>query len=819
MYENRVHSIGRILTLALLCLGGSAMAADEWGTFRGPRGNGQAIDPLPPGDGVVGLDLAWKRPLGSGYSGISVSGEVLVTAFAAEDAEYVVALGVETGEEIWRHELGPRYEGQDGSYDGPIGTPAIAGGRVFALDPSGRMVALDLADGTELWTVHLVDDLGSERPYYGFAGSPLVVGDTVVLQIGGEAGAVAGFAVDSGELRWRSLADGVAAQSPILAEIGGRRQVLVMGQEKLAGLDPTDGSVLWQLDHGGEGLGTATQSPVPLGGRRFLAKYDTPSTGVFELEEVDGTWKANRLATSPGLTRSYSPATVSGDYVFGFTGRILSAIDPTSGDLLWRTRDVGDGFAIAIGDHLAILEKTGTLHLGRASAEGWTGRAERHLFDDLAWTPPSYAGGSIYVRSLGEIARVDVVREAPEPIAVTAGLTPPQPLAGLAAAVASSSQPETLVDRFLEDRSLPLIDGERVVFLWRGEADDVAVAGDMIGMRREEPMHRLEGTNLWWWETEIDRRARVNYLFFVDLEPRVDPTHERVFTTTILGPDMNWQREEPVEMSWFAMPEWPGRGIEAVARQAAGRLEDVEITVERTAPEGEEELEPAQVPVRLWLPPGYDDGRDRYPVVYVFYLDALDRGGWAETLDRVVGRSVEPLIVAFVELPGGPGLRGSLAGQVVPEIDRRYRTRADRSSRALVGMGFAGYSAAIVAFRHADVFGALGLQSIFLTEGYMERGLRETIGEQTVETTPLRIYMEWGRWDLFSPHEQMDFRYASRWTWNLFRELGYAPLGGEVWDSTDFASWRNRTDVLLRTLFPLDEGADPRSSGWFTGSP
>lgn len=821
MARSQLLRHGPLLTLAFLVLGAVATEAEEWRSFRGPRGTGEALDSLPPGDGALSLGLAWKRPLGSGYSGISVAGEVLVTGFADPEADFVVALDAASGEEIWRFELGPRYQGQDGSYDGPIATPAIEAGRVFALDPSGRLVALDLATGGELWTVHLVDDLGSERPFYGFASSPVVAGDVVVLQVGGEGGSVAGFDVTSGDLRWRALSDEVSAQSPILADLGGRRQILVMGSEKLAGLDPADGTVLWELAHEGEGgMTVATQSPVPLGEDRILAKNDNPSTGVFEVTELDGSLAARRLVTSPGLTRSYSPATVTGDYVYGFTGRILSAIDPVSGELLWRTREVGDGFVISVGDHLVILEKTGTLQVGEASPRGWTGVAELHLFDDLAWTPPSYVDGAIYVRSLGEIARVDLVRTAPELVAVVEAPSPPAVLADLAAEVAAASDPEALVDRFLEGRSSPLVEDESVVFWWRGEADDVAVAGDMIGMRREEPMHRLEGTDLWWWETEIDRRARLSYLYYVDLEPRIDPSHDRVVTSTILGPDMNWQREEAVEMSWFAMPEWPGLEIERAAEAVSGgRVEQIEISVQPTAEEGEEPPEPIQVPTAVWLPPGYDEADESYPVLYVLHPGALEQGGWAATLDRVVGRTVEPLVVVFPDFPRAPGLRGSLAGQVVPAIDARYRTRTDRESRAVAGMGFPGFTAAVLAFRHSEIFGRLGLQSIFLTEGAMEDGLRGVIGEQTAETSPLRIYMEWGRWDLVSPHEHMDFRYASRWTWDLFHDKGYAPIGGEVWDSTDFASWSSRTDLLLEALFPVGEEVGIAESAWFTGSP
>ena len=97
--------------------------------------------------------------------------------------------------------------------------------------------------------------------------------------------------------------------------------------------------------------------------------------------------------------------------------------------------------------------------------------------------------------------------------------------------------------------------------------------------------------------------------------------------------------------------------------------------------------------------------------------------------------------------------------------------------------------------------------------------VEESLGPADARTVPMRIYLEWGRWDLKSPHEEgMDFRKSSRWAWDLLRERGFNPMGGEVWDSTDFGSWRNRTDVLLESLFPLDEAADPFAR-WWTGQP
>ena len=83
---------------------------------------------------------------------------------------------------------------------------------------------------------------------------------------------------------------------------------------------------------------------------------------------------------------------------------------------------------------------------------------------------------------------------------------------------------------------------------------------------------------------------------------------------------------------------------------------------------------------------------------------------------------------------------------------------------------------------------------------------------------PLRIYLEWGRWDLISPHENMNMRAWAREAWNLLRDRGWEPVGGEVWDSTDWASWRNRTGVMLGTLFPM-EGVEPDLAAWQTDAP
>ncbi len=100
--------------------------------------------------------------------------------------------------------------------------------------------------------------------------------------------------------------------------------------------------------------------------------------------------------------------------------------------------------------------------------------------------------------------------------------------------------------------------------------------------------------------------------------------------------------------------------------------------------------------------------------------------------------------------------------------------------------------------------GALGLELAHEGQGGMGAWSLSPVpaGDDRAAELPLTIYLDWGRWDFRSPHEAWDMRAASQRWWDLLRERGWRPTGGEVLDGTDWASWRERTDRLLAALFP-----------------
>ena len=180
-----IHHCGRklfltaIVSLAALPV---ATASDDWPQLWGPSVSG-AVETTGAAS-AVSLRELWRRPIGSGFSGITAVGERGYTGESDGTTDHAIAFDVRTGKTLWRAALGETYRGHDGSRDGPLATPAVSGGRVFMAGPRGLLVALDASSGRELWRKDLVGELSFKAPFYGFAASPVVAADRVVLHVG-----------------------------------------------------------------------------------------------------------------------------------------------------------------------------------------------------------------------------------------------------------------------------------------------------------------------------------------------------------------------------------------------------------------------------------------------------------------------------------------------------------------------------------------------------------------------------------------------------------------------------------------------------------
>lgn len=803
-------------------------SAAEWPGFRGPGSDNTYHGETTLGEaGSFGLVATWEHDLGPGYSGVSVASGYAVTAFSDGTSDLVVAFDATSGEELWRHGVSSTHRGHDGSHDGPISTPLIAGERVFFLAPSGDFVALALATGERVWATHLIWDHGTMAPLYGFGSSPLLADGVLVVASGSQAGppgtplgrgpAFIGFDPVNGEVLWKAGQASITYQSPIQTTFDGRRLVLAASDLFLFGLEAKSGEILWQIPHEGEfypAAGPLTMNPVPVGDHRFFVTASNSNSSVVELAPgEDGQMALSRVWTERSIRNTYAIPVYLNGYLYAYSSGFLTCVDATTGTSVWRSRKPGDGFPILVDGHLAIMTKKGSLHVAAASPEGYAEMAGLDLFE-TSWTPPSFADGRFYVRGLDGVAAVEA-RSAETAVAKAATAEPSKTgFARFLNEVAAASDKAKVVDRFLASQeSFPLIepgsgaDGEVAVhFLYRGEADDLGIAGDMIATRVVEPMTRVEGTDLFYYSTRLLSDARISYYFVKDFEERLtDPRNPRTARQVTDKVSL----EMTGEVSWVGMPRWqePSHLGEA-PEDRRGRIESVRIELP-AAPDVPPGMA-SERQVDVYLPAGYDrESERRYPVVYVHGGNqAMELGGWTRSLDNLIGQSVEPVIVAFIyassriELTfGAENLYSKVfVEMIVPEIDRRYRTLATPESRGSVGADATGYAALFSALQYPGVIGKVAVQSAFLLT--MQMGVLDVVMTPAGETAP-NFYVEWGTYDSRSTQEAWDYREGSQALVKQLENRGYQVTASEVHDGFGWPAWRNHNDKILEWLFPL----------------
>ncbi|MEE2636482.1 MAG: PQQ-binding-like beta-propeller repeat protein [Acidobacteriota bacterium] len=362
----------------------------------------------------------WRRSLGRGQSSIVAAHDTLVTMLRDGDDEVVIALDPTTGATRWRY-VYPAPLARNGYVDiwlnaagpGPYSTPLIAGPRVFTVGLDGQFHALDLETGQLHWSHDLVERFELDV-YNAFASSPVAFGELVLLPLGGSERGVVAFAGDTGLVMWESVPFAVAPSSPMLIDVDGQTQVVVMGQQEVAGLHPADGRLLWRHPHPNE-LGLNLSMPVwgPNNDLFTSSGYDSGSR-MIHLSQIDGrttpeeTWHTNRLRIH------FSNALRIGPLILGSSGdfgpAFLTAIEAETGNERWRDRRFARAHMLYADDKLIISDEDGQLALASLTDEGLEVLAEAQLLEAIAWTAPTLVDGVLYARDHESIVALDLKR-------------------------------------------------------------------------------------------------------------------------------------------------------------------------------------------------------------------------------------------------------------------------------------------------------------------------------------------------------------------------------------------------------------------------
>jgi outer membrane protein assembly factor BamB len=375
----------------------------EWPGFRGPNR-----------DGVIhGVTIAtdwatsppkqlWRRPIGPGWSSFSVRGDSLYTQEQRGDDEIVASYSVSTGQPLWRHRDPVRfYESNGGA--GPRATPTISGDRVYAFGATGILNALDARSGAVIWSRNVATDTSRRIPDWGFASSPLVMGDIVIVAA---AGTLAAYDVKTGIPRWRGPSYGGSYSSPHRATIDGVEQVVLLGGPGAISVDPATGTVLWQHEW----------DPGPMVQPAFTEDGDilinaitmTGGTGIRRLsvKHATGGWNVEERWTSNGLKPYFNDFVVHKGHAYGFDGNILACIDLADGKRKWKGGRYGNGQLLLIEDQdlLLVTSEDGELALVSATSDQYKEIARVPVLDGKTWNHPVLVRDVLLVRNGQEMA-------------------------------------------------------------------------------------------------------------------------------------------------------------------------------------------------------------------------------------------------------------------------------------------------------------------------------------------------------------------------------------------------------------------------------
>jgi outer membrane protein assembly factor BamB len=383
-----------------------AQAGANWPQWRGPNRDGISKE-----TGLLkqwpaeGPPLVWKTTgAGRGYSSFSLSNGKLYTMGLRGDREFVIAFDIATGKEAWATPHGSAFRNDRG--DGPRGTPTVDGDRIYALGGNGDLSSFDARTGKIVWSKNVLKEFGGSNITWGISESPLVIGDKVLVNAGGRGASMVALNKTDGSVIWKSQNDGAGYSSAIPLEVNGLTHVIFFTAERAVGLDVKDGRLLWEYSKPSNNVANVA-TPIVRANRVFISSDYGTGGGVIEIKPNN---KAQEIYFNKDMKNHHSSSVLIGDYLYGFSSQILTAMKFDTGEIAWRDRSVGKGSLVYADGHLYCFSENGVVGLVEATPGGYKEKGRFRIAQDSlpTWTHPVVAGGRLYLRDQDTIYAYDV---------------------------------------------------------------------------------------------------------------------------------------------------------------------------------------------------------------------------------------------------------------------------------------------------------------------------------------------------------------------------------------------------------------------------
>jgi outer membrane protein assembly factor BamB len=386
----------------------AAPSRNYWTNFRGPKRDGKYDEAsVSTNWPATGLPVLWKQPIGVGHASFVVADGKAYTIEQRRGQEVVAAYDINNGHELWTQKWSAEFN--DSTGDGPRATPTWDQGRLYALGATGELRCLDANSGSVIWGKNILNDNSAKNLPWAQAASPLIVDDKVVVLPGGANGkSVVAYNKNTGAPVWKVLDDPQAYVSPMLVELAGRRQIVVVSSFRVVGLAPENGAMLWSYPWNTD-MGINVSQPIMVDRNRFfISSGYGKGAALVEVKGSGNSFTASTIWENKNMKNKFNSSVLHNGYIYGLDEGILVCLDVNTGERKWKEGRYGYGQVVLAGNHLILTSDQGDLALVNASPDKYTEVARFPAVQGQTWNYPAIASGKLLVRNSNEMAAFDI---------------------------------------------------------------------------------------------------------------------------------------------------------------------------------------------------------------------------------------------------------------------------------------------------------------------------------------------------------------------------------------------------------------------------
>ena len=402
-----------LLTVLFILSALPLTAAGDWNQWRGPNRDGLAVGFKSPAKwSANSLAKKWTVTVGEGHSSPVVVGDRVYVFARERDKEVMRCLSSADGKEVWQEAYSAPYEMNHAARNhgkGPKATPAVVNGRVFTLGINGHVSAYDAKTGAVLWRKDFAGDFKATAPVFGTSASPIVDGNNVIVHVGGDdSGALTAFDVATGKVNWKWDGDGPAYTSPVIATLGGVRQLITQSQKHCVAVSPTDGKLLWKVPFTTP-YDQNSVTPIVVGDLVIFGGVQKPTFAL----KVKGADAAPAWETRE-ITIYMSTPVVSGTTLYGMSDKqrgSLFAMNTVDGAVLWKGDGrLGENASLTdIGFAILVVTDRGEMTVQEKKGSELKELAKYKVADSPVWASPAVAGDQILIKDTTTVMLYKVI--------------------------------------------------------------------------------------------------------------------------------------------------------------------------------------------------------------------------------------------------------------------------------------------------------------------------------------------------------------------------------------------------------------------------